>query len=269
MAQGATLGAKDGELVEAEQAGPAGRMGLPRARILERLGDPSAPRAVSLIAIHQHGIPHDFPDEVVEEADRMKPAGLSRAARTCASCRSSPSTRPTRATTTTRSCAHADDDPKNAGGHVIWVAIADVAHFVRPGSTLDREARRRGNSSYFPTAWCRCCPTGCRAISARCTRACRALHRGAHADRHRRAQDLAPLPARADAIGGLAHLRAGPGRRGRRAGRQDRAALDEVVHPLFAAYRALVRPRARRVSRSTSTCPSARWNCPRRARSSR
>ena len=46
--------------------------------------------------------------------------------------------------------AHADDDPKNDGGHVIWVAIADVAHYVTSGSALDREARKRGNSSYFP-----------------------------------------------------------------------------------------------------------------------
>jgi len=72
----ATGGAKDGELVEAEQSGPKGRMGLPRARVVERLGDPSEPKAVSLIAIHQHGIPDDFPDEVIAEADRMKPAGL-------------------------------------------------------------------------------------------------------------------------------------------------------------------------------------------------
>jgi ribonuclease R len=46
--------------------------------------------------------------------------------------------------------AQADEDPKNAGGFVIWVAIADVAHYVTPGSALDVEARKRGNSSYFP-----------------------------------------------------------------------------------------------------------------------
>ena len=46
--------------------------------------------------------------------------------------------------------AHADDDPKNEGGHVVWVAIADVAAYVTPGSALDREARKRGNSTYFP-----------------------------------------------------------------------------------------------------------------------
>ena len=71
---GSTGGAKDGELVEAEQAGPKDRMGLPRARILQRLGDPTEPRAVSLIAIHQHGIPDEFPDDVIAEADHMKPA---------------------------------------------------------------------------------------------------------------------------------------------------------------------------------------------------
>ncbi|MEL6648134.1 MAG: ribonuclease R, partial [Pseudomonadota bacterium] len=74
---GATHGAQDGELVEAEQSGPKDRMGLPRARVIDRLGDPMAPKAVSLIAIHQHGIPDDFPDEVIFEADAMSPAGLA------------------------------------------------------------------------------------------------------------------------------------------------------------------------------------------------
>ena len=41
-------------------------------------------------------------------------------------------------------------DPDNRGGHIVTVAIADVAHYVRPGSALDREALERGNSVYFP-----------------------------------------------------------------------------------------------------------------------
>ena len=45
--------------------------------------------------------------------------------------------------------SHPDKDPSNIGGHVLWVAIADVAHFVKPGSALDEEARKRGNSTYF------------------------------------------------------------------------------------------------------------------------
>src|SRR6202011_4025677 len=46
--------------------------------------------------------------------------------------------------------AASDIDPKNPGGHVICIAIADVAHYVQPGSALDREALIRGNSVYFP-----------------------------------------------------------------------------------------------------------------------
>ncbi|MFV0336094.1 MAG: ribonuclease R [Tropicimonas sp.] len=146
---GATHGAKDGELVEAEQASPRGKLGLPTARIIERLGDPSAPKAVSLIAIHQHGIPDDFPDRVIAEADAMKPAGLSGRE----DLRALPFVTIDPADARDHDDAvhaHADDDPKNSGGHVVWVAIADVAHYVKPGSALDTEARLRGNSTYFP-----------------------------------------------------------------------------------------------------------------------
>ncbi|QPM91235.1 ribonuclease R [Pseudooceanicola algae] len=147
--EGALHGAKDGELVEAEQSGPRARMGLPRARVVARLGDPSAPRAVSLIAIHQHGIPDAFPDTVVAEADGMKPAGLSGRE----DLRDLPlvTIDPADARDHDDACfAEADTDPKNPDGHILWVAIADVAHYVTPGSALDNEARRRGNSSYFP-----------------------------------------------------------------------------------------------------------------------
>jgi ribonuclease R len=147
--EGAAGGAKDGELVEAEQSGPKGRMGLPRARIVNRLGDPTAPRAVSLIAIHQHGIPDDFPDAVIADADAQKPAGLAGRE----DMRDMPlvTIDPADARDHDDACwAHEDDDPKNEGGYVIWVAIADVAHYVSPGSALDREAKKRGNSSYFP-----------------------------------------------------------------------------------------------------------------------
>ncbi|MGV6811337.1 MAG: ribonuclease R [Brevirhabdus sp.] len=146
---GATHGARDGELVEAEQSGPKARMGLPRARIVARLGDPSAPRAVSLIAIHQHGIPDDFPDDVIAEADAMKPAGLKGRD----DLRDLPLVTIDPADARDHDdavYAHADDDPKNEGGHIVWVAIADVAHYVRPGTALDSEAYKRGNSTYFP-----------------------------------------------------------------------------------------------------------------------
>ncbi len=144
-----TMGAKDGELVEGRQTGPKGRLGLARAKITARLGDPAAPKAVSLIAIHEHGIPDDFPETVIKQADGAKPAPLGKRL----DLRDMPlvTIDPADARDHDDACfAHADDDPKNEGGHVVWVAIADVAHYVTPGSALDREARKRGNSSYFP-----------------------------------------------------------------------------------------------------------------------
>ncbi|MEM6896988.1 MAG: ribonuclease R [Pseudomonadota bacterium] len=141
---GATGGAQDGELVEAENAGPKGRMGLPKARIVNRLGDPGAPKAVSLIAIHHHGIPDAFPDDTVAEADAATPAELGG--------REDLTHLPL--ITIDPADARDHDDAVCAitteAGHTIWVAIADVAHYVRPCSALDREARKRGNSTYFP-----------------------------------------------------------------------------------------------------------------------
>ncbi|WP_050525348.1 ribonuclease R [Pseudorhodobacter aquimaris] len=143
-----TMDARDGELVEAEQAGPR-RMGLPQARITARLGDPSGPRAISLIAIHQHGIPDQFPDKVVAEADAATPApmGNREDLRDLALVTIDPLDARDRDDAV---LAMPDPDPANIGGHIVWVAIADVAHYVRPGSQLDREAKNRGNSSYFP-----------------------------------------------------------------------------------------------------------------------
>lgn len=142
-------GAREGELVEAEQISGSRGYGLPRARIIARLGDPSAPRSVSLIAIHEHGIPDDFPDAALAEAEAAEPVTLGKREdlRALALVTIDPEDARDHDDAL---FAQADDDPANPGGHIVWVAIADVAHYVRPGSALDREARRRGNSSYFP-----------------------------------------------------------------------------------------------------------------------
>ncbi|TXI00910.1 MAG: ribonuclease R [Pseudorhodobacter sp.] len=148
VARDAANGARDGELVEGEAVGNR-RLGLPQARVIARLGDPSGARAVSLIAIHQHGIPDQFPDAVIAEADRAEPVGLKGRE----DLRDLPliTIDPIDARDRDDAVyAMPDDEPGNPGGHVIWVAIADVAHYVTPGSALDREARRRGNSTYFP-----------------------------------------------------------------------------------------------------------------------
>jgi len=141
--------AREGELVEAEELGTSRGHGLPRARVVTRLGDPSAPRSVSLIAIHEHGIPDEFPEAALAEAEAAAPLPLGRRE----DLRALPlvTIDPSDARDHDDAVfAHPDDDPANPGGHVVWVAIADVAAYVRPGSALDREARRRGNSTYFP-----------------------------------------------------------------------------------------------------------------------
>ncbi|VDC21262.1 ribonuclease R [Pseudogemmobacter humi] len=142
------MGARDGELVEGESIGNR-RLGLPQAKITARLGDPAGPRAVSLIAIHQHGIPDQFPDKAMAEADNPPPVTMEHREdlRDLNLVTIDPADARDRDDAV---LALPDTEPGNPGGFILWVAIADVAHYVRPGSALDREARRRGNSTYFP-----------------------------------------------------------------------------------------------------------------------
>lgn len=141
--------AEDGELVEVETL-PGPKYGLRRAEVAERLGDPGAARSVSLIAIHTHDIPNAFPPNVTEAAETAKP---QRGLKGREDLRDLPLVTIDPADARDHDdavCALPDGDPANAGGWVVWVAIADVAHYVTPGSALDREARKRGNSTYFP-----------------------------------------------------------------------------------------------------------------------
>ena len=140
--------ARDGDLISVS-VDPHRRLGLPTARVEERLGSLKSERAVSLIAIHAHEIPHVFPVAAEAEADAAKPATVSGRE----DWRKLPlvTIDPVDAKDHDDAVhAAADPDPRNPGGHIITVAIADVAHYVRPGSALDREAQKRGNSVYFP-----------------------------------------------------------------------------------------------------------------------
>jgi len=139
--------AEAGDLVLAEKTGRPPRI---TARVTERLGDPFEPRSFSLIAIHKLGIPHIFGDEVLEEAKRVAKQDLGKG-------REDLRHLPIVAIDPADARDHddavwatPDDDPKNEDGWKAIVAIADVSFYVRPGSALDREARRRGNSVYFP-----------------------------------------------------------------------------------------------------------------------
>ncbi len=137
-------GAQTGELVAAEIL-PGRAFGLRPARVVERLGSLSDPRAVSLISIHANEIPYVFPAAALRQAEAEGPAPLGQ--RT--DLRSVP------LVTIDGEDARDFDDAvwaeatPNGGWHAI-VAIADVAWYVRTGDALDTEARRRGNSVYFP-----------------------------------------------------------------------------------------------------------------------
>ncbi|MGB5947956.1 MAG: ribonuclease R [Parvibaculum sp.] len=148
IARADTGGAKDGDLVLAEIV-PGKRYGLSRARVREVFGRSDDPKSISLIAIHAHGIPDKFPDSVLGEAEAARPHGIE--GRT--DLRDIPlvTIDPEDARDHDDAVwAGPDPDPVNEGGHVVIVAIADVAAYVRLGSPMDREARKRGNSTYFP-----------------------------------------------------------------------------------------------------------------------
>lgn len=140
-------GAEPGDLVMAEKSGKGPRL---FAKVQEVLGDPFAPRSFSLIAIHKHGIPNVFSEELLAEAERVAKLDLGKG-------REDLRDVPIVAIDPIDARDHddavwaaPDDDPKNEGGWKAIVAIADVSFYVRPGSLLDREARKRGNSVYFP-----------------------------------------------------------------------------------------------------------------------
>jgi ribonuclease R len=145
-------GAVDGDLVAVDVA-RQGRFGLPTASVVERLGSIKSERAVSLIAIHSHDIPHVFPRAALAEADAARAATFGGSTAEREDWRDVPFVTIDPPDAKDHDDAvHAVPDPdlRNAGGHLVSVAIADVAHYVKPGSALDREAMRRGNSVYFP-----------------------------------------------------------------------------------------------------------------------
>jgi ribonuclease R len=241
----ASNGARDGELVEAEAVGNR-RMGLPQARIVARLGDPSGARAVSLIAIHQHGIPDQFSDAVIAEADKAAPVGLQGRE----DLRDLPLVTIDPIDARDRDdavYAMADDQPGNPGGHVIWVAIADVAHYVTPGSALDREARRRGNSTYFPDRVVPMLPDilsgDLCSLHEHVDRACLAVRMriDAHGNKlsHRYVRGLMRSKASLHYAQVQAAIDGQP---------DDKTAplLDPVLRPLYAAFQALTQARAAR-----------------------
>jgi ribonuclease R len=140
---------RDGDLVLASIEKGDHRYGPKRGKILESIGREDDPRAASIIAIHAHGLPTGFSELVEREAeDQALPTLKGRE-----DLREVPfiTIDPADARDHDDAVyAERDEDPKNPDGWIVWVAIADVAAYVRPNSALDREARDKGNSTYFP-----------------------------------------------------------------------------------------------------------------------
>jgi len=243
---GAGADAQDGDLVAVEVAPNHGRLGLPIARVTEKLGSLKSERAVSLIAITAHGIPNVFPAPVLREAEAAKPAGLREREdwREVAFVTIDP---PDAKDHDDAVHAAPDTDPKNPGGHVICIAIADVAHYVQPGSALDREALIRGNSVYFPDRVVPMLPE--RISNDLCSlrpkqdRAALAVRIVVGADGRKRSHGFHRVLMRS--VAKLSYLQAQEAISGR-ADEDTQTLVAPVLEPLYAAYQALKRARDER-----------------------
>jgi ribonuclease R len=141
-------GAEPGQIVIVEIVRPPSRSAQPVGRVSRVLGDHGAPGMETEIAIHSHGLPVEFPAAVLAEAEAY---GARIPADAVAG---REDLRGLELVTIDGEDARDYDDAvwceRSRSGWRLIVAIADVGHYVRPGSALDAEARERGTSVYFP-----------------------------------------------------------------------------------------------------------------------
>ncbi len=245
VAPGDEAGASPGDVVIAEPT--AGRTGnLRRARVLERLGRLDQPHAVSMLAVYKADIPHVFPEPALAEAAAARAADV----RGRADLRQVPLVTIDGADARDFDDAvHArpDEDEANKGGWCLLVAIADVAHYVRPASALDKCAHERGNSVYFPDLVIPMLPealsNGLCSLRPGEDRACMVAHlridRDGRLIEHRFERGLMRSAAR------LTYEQAQAARDGH-ADKVTRSLIETVIEPLYGAYEALARARAAR-----------------------
>ncbi len=146
---GLQLGAQDGQIVVAEITDPPDGLRGPIGRIIEVLGERLTPSLIVRMAIAAHDLPQQWPEAASDEA-AAQPLFVDP---TMHVGREDLRTLPL--VTIDGEDARDFDDavyakPLAGGGFRLWVAIADVSHYVPVGSALDREAEARGTSVYFP-----------------------------------------------------------------------------------------------------------------------
>ncbi len=245
VARGDHGNAKEGELVLADVL-PGHQLGLRQAHIVERIGHLGDPRSISLIAIVSRGIPVDFPAEALAQAAAARAVGLEGRVDLHAVPLVTIDGEDAR-DFDDAVWAEPDPDPANADGWHLVVAIADVAHYVRPGDPLDRAAAERGNSAYFPdrvvpmlpealsNGWCSLKPAE--------DRGCLAAHiwidHAGHKLRHRFERGLMRSAAR------LTYTQVQAAQDGRPDALTGPLAVP-VIAPLYGAFRALLKARLAR-----------------------
>ncbi|MHB1221842.1 MAG: ribonuclease R [Gammaproteobacteria bacterium] len=142
-------GAEDGQMVVVGITTQPDKRGRPIGEVIEVLGDHMAPGMEISVAIRNHDLPYIWPDDVHLEASRFESFVSEEASTGRVDFRKMPFV-----TIDGEDARDFDDavycEPKENGGFTLYVAIADVSHYVRPGSALDKEAFKRGNSVYFP-----------------------------------------------------------------------------------------------------------------------
>ncbi len=240
-----SMGARPGDLVVAERVAGAA-LGRGRARVIERLGQPEDPSAISLFAAQSVGLPIAFPPEAETAAAAAQPVALGNRV----DLRALPLVTIDGADARDFDdavYAEPDADPVNPGGWHLIVAIADVAHYVRAGDALDVEARRRANSVYFPDRVLPMLPealsNGLCSLRPGEDRACLAVHlwydRRGRKLRHRFERALMRSPAR------LVYERVQAGADGA-PDATTAPLLESVIRPLYGAYAVLAKARRRR-----------------------
>lgn len=142
-------GAKSGQFVVVEVVQQPDRRNKPVGHILEVLGDHLAPGMEIDVAIRSHSIPHVWPSNVKEQAATYGKDVGEEDKQNRIDLRDAPFV-----TIDGEDARDFDDavycEKKRSGGWRLFVAIADVSHYVAPNSPLDKEAIERGNSVYFP-----------------------------------------------------------------------------------------------------------------------
>lgn len=141
--------AHTGQMVIIEITTQPSSINRPVGKVIEILGEHMAPGMEIDVAIRNHELPYEWPDDVLKEAGKYSPQVSEEEVQGRVDLRDLPFV------TIDGDDAKDFDDavyvtPRSAGGWKLYVAIADVSHYVKPRGPLDQEALNRGNSVYFP-----------------------------------------------------------------------------------------------------------------------